>query len=196
MPYAEALLFVDYYEPKVAERDLRREYRVCSDDDVASACRKPLESALVCRVRLEARDGLDSYGCSVEARGESLEVLFREDGSGREDCRLLAVHRGDEGGSHCDFRLAVARVAADEPIHRLLCREILLDGGYCRGLIGSLFVGECGLERIHAITFDIIGESRHKFAPCLRLEERCGKVGDRLLCVGLVFRPAFAVEPM
>ncbi len=63
-------------------------------------------------------------------------------------------------------------------------------------MVGSLLVGECGFERVHAVTLDIIGESRHKFAPRLRLEERGGEVGDRLLRVGLVFRPAFAVEPM
>ena len=67
VPHAEALLLVDDYEPEVAERDLRREYRVRSDDDVAGTGRKPLECPLVCRRGLEARDGLDSYGRSVEA---------------------------------------------------------------------------------------------------------------------------------
>ena len=170
MPHAEALLLVDDYEPEVAERDLRREYRVRSDDDVAGTGRKPLECPLVRRRGLEARDGLDSYGRPVEARGEGLEVLFRKDRGRREDSRLLAVHGGDERGPHRDFRLAVARVAADEAVHRLLRREVLLDGGYCRGLVGRLLVWERGLERVHAVTFDIIGESRHKFAPRLRLE--------------------------
>ena len=109
---------------------------------------------------------------------------------------LPAVHRCYEGGPHRDFRLAVARVAADEAVHRLLRREVFLDGGYRGGLVGRLLVWERGLERVHAVTFNIICESRHEFAPRLRLEERGCEVGDRLLCVGLVFRPAFAVEPM
>ena len=196
MPHAEALLFVDDYEPEVAERDLRREYRVRSDDDVAGTGRKPLECPLVRRRGLEARDGLDSYGRPVEARGEGLEVLFRKDRGRRENSRLPAVHRGYEGGPHRDFRLAVARVAADEAVHRLLRREVLLDGGYRGGLVGRLLVWERGLERVYSVALHIVGESRHEFAPRLRLEERRGEVGDRLLRIGLVLRPALAVEPV
>ena len=196
VPHAEALLFVDDYEPEVAERDLRREYRVRSDDDVAGTGRKPLECPLVRRRGLEARDGLDSYGRPVEARGEGLEVLFRKDRGRRENSRLPAVHRCYEGGPHRDFRLAVARVAADEAVHRLLRREIFLDGGYRGGLVGRLLVWERGLERVYSVALHIVGESRHELAPRLRLEERRGEVGDRLLRIGLVLRPALAVEPV
>ena len=53
-----------------------------------------------------------------------------------------------------------------------------------------------GLERVYSVARHIVGESRHEFAPRLRLEERRGEVGDRLLRIGLVLRPALAVEPV
>ncbi len=195
--HAEALLLVDDDEPEVAEGDARREDGVRADHDVARARGEALEGPLVRAARLEARDGFDPHGCAVEARGERLEVLLGEDGRRREDGGLFAVERGDVGRAHRDFRLAVARVAADQPVHRLRRGEIRLDGGDGGELVGRLLEGERGLERIEPVAGrDVVGESGNGRAPCLRVEERGREVGDGALRVQLVPGPALAVEPV
>jgi len=142
-------------------------------------------------------DGFDADGCAVEARGERLEVLLGEDGRRREDGGLLAVQGGDVGGAHRDFRLAVARVAADEAVHRLLRGEVRLDGGDGGELVGRFLEGEGGLEGVEPVAVrDLVGEAGDGRAPRLRVEEGGREVGDRALGVELVLGPALAVEPV
>ncbi len=49
---------------------------------------------------------------------EGLEVLVREQRRRDENGHLLAVLHGLERGAHGDLGLAVADVAADDPVHR------------------------------------------------------------------------------
>ena len=69
-------------------------------------------------------------------------MLAHQQGRGHQDRDLLAVLDGLEGGAHGDLGLAVADVAAHEPVHRLGLLHVgldLVDGGE---LVGGLGVGE------------------------------------------------------
>ena len=196
MPHAETLLFVDDDEPEVVEADVGREDGVSPYHDVAYAGFKPLERSPARLGRLEARDGLYPDWRSVEARGERLEMLFGEDCRRGEDGDLLAVHRRHERGAHCDFRLAVACVSADEPVHWLCRGKVFvyrLDGGL---LVGRLFVGKRGIERVAPVAMDVVGEARDGVAFGLRLEKRRREVCHGLCRGFLVLLPALAVEPV
>ena len=75
---------------------------------------------------------------------ERAQVLKREDGRRREERDLLAVHHGLEGRAHGDFRLAVADVAAEQPVHRRRRFHVARDVGDGGLLIGRQVV----LERV------------------------------------------------
>ena len=194
MPYAEALLFVDDYEPQVVKRRLRREYGVGSYDDVARSCGETLESAAVGACGLKARYRLYPDRRAVEARREGLEMLLGQHRGRGEDCGLPAVHGDDVRRAHGDLRLAVAGVAAHQPVHWLRRGEVGLDGGNRGELVGRLLVGERGVERLAAFAMDVVGEPGDDFALRLGLEQRRREVGDGFLGVGLVLAPALAVE--
>ena len=53
-----------------------------------------------------------------EAIAQRLQVLERQHRRRREKRHLLAVHHRLERGAHRHFGLAVADVAAEQPIHR------------------------------------------------------------------------------
>ena len=171
-----------------------RKDRVGADDDVADARRQALERAIVGAAGLEARDGLYPHGGSVEARRERLEVLLGQNRRGREHRDLLGVHGRYERRAHGDLRLAVAGVAADEPVHRLARREVLLHRFDRGSLVRRLLVGKRGLEGLDPVAVHVVGEARHRLAPGLRVEECRGEVRDRALGVQLVLRPLLAVQ--
>ena len=60
---------------------------------------------------------------------QRLQMLEREHGRWREKGDLLAVHHRLERGAHRDFGLAVAHVAAQQPVHRRRRLHVLLDVG-------------------------------------------------------------------
>ena len=86
----------------------------------------------------------DSDGQALEALGEGLEVLAREQRGRHHDGHLETVHRGDVGGAQRDLRLAEADVAAHEPVHRAAGVEI----------------GEHRLDRSILVLGLLVGEAR------------------------------------
>ena len=196
VPHAETLLLVDDYQPQVVEAYLRVQDRVRADDYVAHSRLEALERAFVRAAALEARDGLYSYGRSVEARGEGLEVLFRQDRCRRKHRNLASAHRHDERRAHGDFGLAVARVAADEAVHGLAGGEVVVYRGDGGELVRRLLVGEGGVESVPAFAGDVVGGPRRRLALRLRLEESRRQVTHRLLRVLLVLLPPLAVQPV
>ena len=60
---------------------------------------------------------------------ERLQVLEREHRRRREERHLLAVHHRLERRAHRDFRLAVADVAAEQPVHGRGRFHVALDVG-------------------------------------------------------------------
>ena len=84
----------------------------------------------------------------LHPRPERVEVLVREDGRRDEHRRLPAAHHALERGPHRELGLAVADVAAEEPVHRDPRLHVLLDGVERDELVGRLLVGKRRFERL------------------------------------------------
>ncbi len=54
-------------------------------------------------------------------------MLFRKDRCRNEHRRLLPVERHSEGGPHRDFCLPRPRIAKDQPVHRILSGQIVIN---------------------------------------------------------------------
>ena len=145
----EALLLVDDHEPEVLGRHVAREQPVRADQDVDLARGEALERGLLLRVGAEARQHLDAHGERLEPLREVREVLLREDRRRAQHHDLLAVLRRLEGGADRDLGLAVAHVAADQPVHRLVGLHVDLHVGDRRELVRRL------LEREHRLHLEL-----------------------------------------
>ena len=94
----------------------------------------------------QARDHLDLERELGEALPEGAEVLLGEDRRRHQHHHLLALDRRLVGGAQRDLGLAVADVAADQPVHRALGLHVGLDRLDRVELVGGLAVGERALE--------------------------------------------------
>ena len=116
---AEALLLVDDEQPEIAELHVLRQQAVRADDDVDLAGGEIGErcpSARPCvrnRLTMSMRTGKPANRSL-----QRLLVLERQDRRRRQERDLLAVHHRFERRAHGHFGLAVADVAAEQPVHR------------------------------------------------------------------------------
>jgi hypothetical protein len=77
--------------------------------------------------RHETAEKFDFYIEFFHSGANQIVMLLREYRSGRENRRLLAVHHRFENGAERDFRLSVADVAAQKPVHYFAAFHIALD---------------------------------------------------------------------
>ena len=94
---------------------------------------------------------LDHERLVAQALGERAVVLLGEDRRRHEHQHLLAVARRLDRGAQRDLGLAVADVAADQPVHRAL----------------GLHVGDHGLDRVALVGRLAVGERRLELAQLL-----------------------------
>ncbi len=90
----------------------------------------------------EPRDVLDRHRVVLQPLRERAEVLLGQDRGRRQHHHLLAVLDGLERGPQSDLGLAVADVAADQPVHRARRLHVGLDQLDRVALIGRLGVRE------------------------------------------------------
>ena len=109
---------------------------------------RPARTAFCCVGRPEAGEHLDPHRVGREALPERVPVLLGEDGGGHEDRHLVPVERDLEGRAHRDLGLAVAHVAADEPVHRLAPLEVRLHLANRLELVRRLLERERRLELV------------------------------------------------
>ena len=98
-----------------------------------------LQDFLLLFFRAEAAEHFDAHGKRGEAPLESLVMLERQHGGRREHGDLLRIGDGLERGAHGHFRLAVAHVAAEQPVHGQIRFHVALhvfDGAL---LVGGFF---------------------------------------------------------
>ncbi len=110
---AEMLLLVDDDKPEILERDVLGEQRMRADHDIDLAVFQ-----LLARLRRllgghEPRGARELHRKAVEAVGEGLVMLAREQRRRHDNRHLLALHHRDEGRAQRHLRLAEADVAAD-----------------------------------------------------------------------------------
>ena len=103
----------------------RLQQAVRADDDV-DACRRASarSTSRCCAGGLEARQHLDAHRIALAAPAEGVEVLLGEHRGRHQHRHLPPVHDGQERGAQRDLGLAVADVAADQPVHRLAALHV------------------------------------------------------------------------
>ena len=114
----EALLLVDDQQAQLLGADVAGEQAVGADQDVDLAGLEVLQHRFHLGRRAQAGDALDPKGEVGEALAEGAEVLLGEDRGRHQDHHLLAVGRRLDRRAQGDLGLAVADVAADQPVHR------------------------------------------------------------------------------
>jgi len=119
---------------------------VCADDDVDCAGGKVVQDRALHAPVAEAGEHLHLDREWCQAAGERVEVLLGQDGGRHQHGDLLAVHHSLEGGPQRNLGLAVAHIAADQAIHRLLAFHISLDFGDGPELVFRLDIGEGSLQ--------------------------------------------------
>ena len=101
-----------------------------ADDDVDAARLEAVERSPFCSLgRAEAAETSTSNGNSAIRSRKRAEVLLGEDRRRHEHRDLLAVVDRLERGPHRQLGLAVADVAAEQPVHRPRALHVVLDLG-------------------------------------------------------------------
>ena len=128
--------------PQVLEPDVPLYEPVGADADVDSPAGQALHHLALLRVGPEPAQDLDGGGIGAEPLGERDVVLLGQHGRWDEHGHLLARHHRLEGGPQGDLRLAVADVAAHQPVHGLRGLHVGLDRCDRGQLVGRLLVRE------------------------------------------------------
>ncbi len=155
--HAEALFLVHDHQAQVLGPDVLRQQPVGADENVHAAGGEVLEDPLLLRRRPEAGEHLHLHREVREPLPEGAVVLLGEDGGRHQDHDLLAVQAGFERGPQSDLGLAVAHVAAEEPVHGLAGLHVVLHGVDGPQLVLRLVVGK-GLLEAH-LPFPVLGEA-------------------------------------
>ena len=147
-------------------------------------------------LRAEAAHHVDAHRKAGEALPQRLLVLKRQNRRRREERDLLAVHHRLERGAHRHFGLAVADVAAEQPVHRRRRFHVALDVGDRRLLIERQLVLERVLELLLPVRIGAERVAGHRLARGVELEQLLRHVAHRLLDLGLRALPRRAAEPI
>ena len=121
-------------------------------------------------------------------------MLEAEHGGRGEDGDLFAVLHGLEGGAHGDFGLAVADVAAEEAVHRLVGFHVALDVGDGGELVVGLVEVEGVFELVLHVGVGREGVPIGGVALGVELEQLGGHVGHGLFDAGLGLLPGLGAE--
>ncbi len=197
MRHAETLLLIDDEQAEVTELHVLREQSMRPDNDLDLASLEILERLFLFGLRSEAADHVDAHREGGKSIPERLLMLKGQDGCGREDGDLLAVHDRLERGAHRHLGLAVADIAAEQAIHRGVRLHVPLDVGDGVRLIDRELPLERILEFLLPVRIGRKGIARHRPARGVELEQLLGHVAHGFLHARLGLlprRPAQAVE--
>ena len=193
---AEPLFLVDDQQTEIAELHIFRQQPMRADDDVDLAGGEIRDDLLLFGFRPKPTDHVDPHRKAREAVLERLLVLKGEDSRRREERHLLAVHHRLEGGAHGHFRLAVAHIAAEQPIHRRRRLHVVFDVRDRRFLIRCQLVLERALELLLPVRIGAERVSRDCLARRIELEQLFGHVAHGFLDLRLGTFPGRAAEPI
>ena len=187
--HAEPLLLVDDHQAQVFKGHVFLQDPVRADQDIDAAGGGTFEGIANLGLGSEAVDGFDREGKLGHAGREATVVLLGED-RGRDEHRyLLAGVDGLERGPDRDLGFAVADVAADQAVHRLALRHVVLDRLDGRELVWRLFIRKGRLELGHPVAvFGRVDEARRAGTLGLDVDQFLGQVNDRF---GDAFLPLF-----
>ncbi len=193
---AEPLLLVDDDQPEVLDPDVRVEQPVGADHDVDGAVGQPGDHLAGLLVGLEPAEPLDHDREAAHPLGERRQVLGDQQRGRHQHRDLLAVLHRLERRAHRDLGLAVADVAADQPVHRHRPHHValdLVDGGQ---LVGGLVEREGVLEL--ALPRGVRAErvALGGLPGGVELDQLGRDLADRLAGPVLALGPVGAAEPV
>ncbi len=187
---AEPLFLVDHEQSEIAELDVAGEEAVRPDEDVDLAGLEVPQDLDLFGSALEAGQRGDADGIEGQAGRERLEMLAGQDGGRAQHGDLLAVHDRFEGRAHGHLGLAVADVAAEEPVHGRGGFHVGLDLADRAELVFGLVVFEGLLELFLPAALRAEGEPLDRFAPGVKIQELLGHFLHGFLRPGFGFFPA------
>ncbi len=127
VPNAEALLFVHHQQAEILEYHVLRKDAMRADDDVHFAFGQAFQYFGDFFLIAKAAEHFDAHRKGGKTALECFEVLVSKHRGGREHRGLLAVAQALERGAHGDLGLAVAHVAAQQPVHGMGALHVFLD---------------------------------------------------------------------
>ena len=150
---------------------------VRADHHVDLAAGQPVEHAARLLGVAEPREMRDFEGEFGHPAAEGPQMLLAKDRRGHEHAHLIAGVDGLEGRPHRHFGLAVADVAAEQPVHRMRREHVALDGPDRIELVDRLVVGKRGVEFALPKRIRRKADSRQRRAGGLQLDHLHGDVG-------------------
>ena len=142
----------------------------------------------------QPRDHLDLERELGEPLAEGAEVLLGEDRRRHQHHHLLALGGRLVRGAQRDLGLAVADVAADQPVHRPLGLHVGLDRLDRVDLVGGLAVGERALELELPLAVGLERVAAAGLALGVEVEQLAGELARGAAGAGLDRLPALRAE--
>src|SRR5450631_1113148 len=127
MADSKTLLFIHDEKAEILEDYILREQPVRAANDVHFAVGDFLQSYLDFFGTSKAAEHFNTNGERRKPALERFEMLESQHRGGRKHSHLLAIAQSFEGGAHGHFGLAVADVAAEQPIHGMLTLHVSFD---------------------------------------------------------------------
>ena len=125
--HAEALLLVDDEQPQILEHQILRQQAMGADEQVDLSLRRPLQNVLGLLGGAEPAQHLHRHREGAEAVHGGGIVLLGQHRGGYQNGGLLAVQNALHHRPQGHLRLAVAHIAAQQPVHGYGLFHIRLD---------------------------------------------------------------------
>ena len=176
MTHTEALFFVHNQQTEIGELYVFREQPVRADQNVNLAGLDLLQNFFLLLGSAEAADHFDGDRKRRKSLLEGLVVLEGEHCSWRQRRNLLVVADGLESRAHRHFRLAVADIAAQKPVHRQSGFHVALHISNRQCLVVGFAVFECIFELAHPFVVGGEAVALRRLALRIKLEQLLGHV--------------------
>ena len=194
--HAETLLLVDDQQPQVAELHVLGNEPVRADDEMNLSAEKIAQRLLLPRRAPEPAEHVHAEWIIRQPLLEGLIVLLGEDRRGAQKRDLAVFHEHFERRADRHFGLAIADVAADEPIRRPRLHEVGLDLPDRFELVRRLLINK---GRFELLLPNRIGTERgfvSRLTLGIELKQFTGKLADRLLGFLSPSLPFLAAHPV
>ena len=194
--HPEAVFFVHHDQPQRLEPHVALEQAMRADHDVHLPARDPGQHGLDVRGAAKAVQRLDPHRVVGEAARERLGVLLGQNRRRHQHRDLPPAFHGQIGGAQRDLGLAVAHVAAHQPVHgfgRLQVGHDVVDGG---ALAAGLLERKTRHELLVAVREVCQPRAFRVFAHRVQFEQFARHGQNRLAGAALDALPRLAAQPV
>src|SRR5262245_32677221 len=190
----EPLLFINDHQAEIVKLDVLRKQPVSPDNDIDLAGLEiGYDFLLFFRIDESAQHDDRDWKCR-KPLFERFEMLIAKNGGWRQYRNLFPVPYRLESRAHRYFGLAIANIAADQPVHRHWRLYIPFNVDYGRKLVRCLLVLKCFFKFF--LPFRVWGKriTVGHFAFRVKFQKLLGHVADRALSARLSSDPSRPAE--